>query len=219
MESLNSRHVALIAGGTIGEWALPLLQEEDYMLVGADRGALFLVKHGLIPDAALGDFDSVTSGEKELIRQHSRLFLDCDAVDKNWTDTEWALEWALEQKPRSLLLLGATGTRLDHSLANIQLLKRALDRGVACRIADAHNDIRLLAGGECLRLPKGDYAQVSLLPFAGVARGITLEGFLYPLVDAVLETGQSLGISNVIAGEEGLIRLEEGLLLVIRSRD
>jgi thiamine pyrophosphokinase len=210
--------VIVVAGGSLGQWTLPCLKTDSFF-IGADRGALFLIHNGLTPDAALGDFDSVTEAEKELIRASSKLFLDCDPVRKDLTDTEWALDWAFSLNPSSITLLGVTGTRFDHTLANVQLLVKASQHGIPCRIIDAHNEIRLLASGGCLTLDRGEYGQVSLLPLGDFVTGITLEGFLYPLHEASLELGQSLGISNVIVGEAGTVRIRQGLLLVIQSRD
>lgn len=208
----------LVAGGTLGSWAHPYLAS-GALLVGADRGALYIIESGFTPDAALGDFDSVSPEEKRLIEARSRLFLDCDPVRKDLTDTEWAFDWALSQNPASLILLGATGTRFDHTFANVQLLVKAAEQGIPCRIIDGHNEICLLAEEDCVDLIKGDYGQVSLLPLSGTVSGITLEGFMYPLLDAEIRVGQSLGISNVIVGETATVRIRQGKLLVIQSRD
>jgi thiamine pyrophosphokinase len=187
------------------------------MLVGADRGALFLVRHGRRPSLALGDFDSVTTEEMEDIRHGSEAVQECDPIDKDWTDTELAFNWALEQQPGEIVLLGALGTRFDHSLANVHLLLRGLEQGVPCRIADKHNEVRVIANAATLR--RSRYTHVSMLPLSPVVTGITLEGFQYPLQDATLRIGMSLGISNVLLGEEGTVRMKDGWLLVIQSVD
>ncbi|RKN82132.1 thiamine diphosphokinase [Paenibacillus ginsengarvi] len=210
--------IVIVSGGTLGSWVLDRLQPGD-TLVGADRGALFLVSRGLKPSVSLGDFDSVSPEEREMIRRHSETFIDCDPVMKDWTDTEMAFEWALERQPQEIVLFGALGTRFDHSLANVFLLRKALDRGIGCCIVDACNEIRLLGPGPSMTLRKGLYDHVSLLPLTLDVRGITLTGFQYPLTDASLSIGQSLGISNVITGETGEVRIGEGYLLVIQSKD
>ncbi|MNV72587.1 Thiamine pyrophosphokinase [compost metagenome] len=168
---------------------------------------------------ALGDFDSVSPEERQLIRERSAAFLDCDPVAKDLTDTQWALDWALAQQPASLLLLGVTGTRFDHTLANIHLLVRAAQAQVPCRIVDPHNEISLLPEGGTLSLTKGHYEQVSLLPLSGTVTGITLDGFLYPLTNATISIGETIGISNVMLGGTATVRSTTGLLLVIQSRD
>jgi len=212
----DGQRVLIFSGGRLGEWALKEIRNGDF-LVGADRGALFLIRHRQQPYAAIGDFDSVTDEELAEIRQNSQTFISCDPVMKDWTDTEMALNWVLQQRPREVVLLGALGTRFDHSLANVHLLWKAKQAGVDCKIVDEYNEITLV--DRYHQLVRGRYSQVSLLPLSMKVSGITLEGFYYPLRDATLAIGESLGISNVLSAETGHIHVKEGLLLVIQSVD
>lgn len=217
MVMLRKRFV-IFSGGTLGAQALREIRDGD-VLVGADRGALDLIRHGYRPDMALGDFDSVTDSEAELIRQMSRQFVPCDPVKKDSTDTEMAMAWALEQGAGEIILCGVLGTRWDHSLANVHLLRIALDHGVPCRIVDEYNELMLMDNRAVLTVARSRFAHVSLLPLSLEVTGITLGGFQYPLHEATLTIGQSLGISNVLIGEQGTIAIREGLLLVIQSTD
>jgi len=212
----TASRMLLFAGGNLGEWALDDIQNHD-VLIGVDRGALFLVRHGLSPDLAIGDFDSVTEEELAEIRARSRQLMTCDPVMKDQTDTEMAFSWALERKPEEIILRGVLGTRFDHTLANVHLLLKALRAGVRCRIVDEKNEVMLI--DKPARVTKGRYTHVSLLPLSEQVTGITLEGFRYPLHRATLHIGDSLGISNVLQEDEGLIHVETGLLLVIKSMD
>ncbi|MBB3110339.1 thiamine pyrophosphokinase [Paenibacillus phyllosphaerae] len=214
---MQARRILIFTGGRLGEWALPLIQEDDYV-IGADRGAYYLVSHQIRPNLAIGDFDSVTQAEMEFLRQECEHVEACDPIDKDFTDTELAFRYAMAQHPREIILIGALGTRFDHSLANIHLLKTAVDHNVPVSIVDEHNRVRVIT--DRLLLQKADeYAHVSLLPLTTEVTGIDLEGFRYPLQDATLKIGQSLGISNVIEAKEGSIRIRSGLLLVIESKD
>jgi len=210
-------HIAIVAGGTISEKIADQIRTMDY-IIGADRGALYLVQHNIIPDQALGDFDSVTEDEREHIRASSRKYMDCDAVDKNYTDTELAFNHALAMKPTQITLFGVTGTRLDHTLSNIHLLRKAVDEGIKCQIVDEHNIIMLT--NSSVTLQTNSFPYVSLLPLSSTVTGITLTGFKYPLHDATLQIGQSLGISNEWDdGNTASVRVREGYLLIICSRD
>ncbi|HUC90585.1 MAG TPA: thiamine diphosphokinase [Paenibacillus sp.] len=211
-----ARRALIFSGGRLGFWALSYIRPED-ILIGADSGSLFLVEHGFRPDLSIGDFDSVTPQQLEWIKAGSLSTEACDPVDKDYTDTELAFRRALEEKPDEIVLIGALGTRFDHSIANIHLLVEALRRGVPAVIADEHNEIRLTDSRLTIR--SGGYANVSLLPLTPRVTGITLRGFRYPLTDAALEMGQSLGISNVLDGETGDIAIRDGWLLVIQSKD
>lgn len=206
--------VVIVTGGHLGPWVLSYITSPCY-IIGADRGALFLVQHGLRPNLAIGDFDSVSPHELEQIRAGSEQLVSCDAFDKNYTDTELAFTKALEQHPERIVIAGALGSRFDHSLANVQLLARAEQNGVAALIADEHNEIRLVTGR--LMIERGRFATVSLLPLTAEVTGIDLQGFVYPLQDATLSIGQTLGISNVLEQASGTIRIATGSLLVIQS--
>lgn len=208
--------VIIFTGGTLGSWALSYIQAGD-LLIGADKGALFLVEQGLQPHTAIGDFDSVTLEQLERIKQHSLNTITCDPIDKDYTDTEMAFRHALDLEPSEIVLLGALGSRFDHSLANVHLLALAQDRQIPAAIIDEHNRISLAAS--TTQLAKGAFSHVSLLPLTEKVTGVTLQGFQYPLYEATLTIGQSLGISNALIDEVGTLFLKQGTLLVIQSRD
>ncbi|WP_028610680.1 thiamine diphosphokinase [Paenibacillus harenae] len=210
------QRIVICTGGQLGPWALEYIQSGD-MLIGADSGAHFLVAQGLRPDISIGDFDSVTEEELASIRSSSGQTIACDPVDKDYTDTEMAFRLALDLKPQELVLLGALGTRFDHSLANVHLLALAAEQNVRAAIIDEHNIIMLTQNE--MKIQKQGFPNVSLLPLSMRVKGITLTGFQYPLTDATLSIGQSLGISNVLLTSSGTIRISEGRLLIIQSRD
>lgn len=210
-------HIAIVAGGNIQNHIADQIQSTDY-IIGADRGALYLIQRRISPDLAVGDFDSVSNEERAQIRAASRSYINCDAIDKNFTDTELAFHHALDMNPKQISFFGVTGTRLDHTMANIHLLRKAVDAGIMCQIIDNHNLIMLT--NSCITLHRNSYPYVSLLPLSLTVSGITLTGFKYPLYDATLEIGQSLGISNEWnAVHTATIQVKEGYLLIICSRD
>lgn len=208
--------IVICTGGQLGAWALEHIKAGD-LLIGADSGARFLISQGLRPDIAIGDFDSVSAEELAIIRSSSGQTIACDPVDKDYTDTEMAVRLSLDMQPSELVLLGALGTRFDHSLANVHLLALAAKQNIRATIIDEHNKITLAT--EQIMIKKQGYPNVSLLPLSMQVKGITLTGFQYPLTDATLTIGQSLGISNVLTAPTGTIQLSEGLLLIIQSRD
>lgn len=213
----SQRRAIIVTGGRIGAWAVDEIKAND-ILIGADRGALFLIEHGYRPELAVGDFDSVTEQEKAMIQQHSGEFLSCDAILKDESDTELAFLHAAAMKPSEIILLGALGTRMDHSLANIHLLHKACALGIACTIVDEFNIIRLTDCSLDVTAVEG-YTHISLIPLTLEVSGLTLSGFQYPLHEATLIMGHSLAISNVLTAPIGHVQIQSGLLLVIQSRD
>jgi thiamine pyrophosphokinase len=214
---MKQQRILIYSGGSLGAWALEDTQPGD-VYVGADRGALFLVQQGIKPDIALGDFDSVDDDELAFIQLHSKQLLSCDPVMKDLTDTDMAFSWALDQNPKEIIMFGVLGTRFDHSMANIHLLIKALTPQTDCTIVDIHNRIRLI--NQSVTIERNNrFSHISLLPFTTQVTGITLHGFQYPLQEATLTIGQSLGISNRIVEPFGQIQIRQGNLLVIESKD
>ena len=144
------------------------------------------------------------------------------------TDTDIALKLAIHltksetgkaDAKSEIWLLGATGTRADHMLANMQLLAQTRAAGVDGVIVDKNNKIRLLEGSYTLKREAqfGDF--VSLIPVTQALKGVTLRGFKYLLDRHTTYWGESLCVSNELEAEEGYISIEEGLAFLIESRD
>ena len=124
-----------------------------------------------------------------------------------------------ETEEKVLHILGATGSRMDHVLANLQMLKNILDAGIDGMIIDKNNQIQMIRGTHHLKM-KGIFGRyVSLIPATMDLSGITLQGFKYPLNRANTHFGESLCVSNELTAEEGRITIEEGTAWMILSRD
>ncbi len=182
-------------------------------VICADGGARHVHALGMAPDIIVGDLDSLDPHIARWCSDRGARILRHDA-EKDETDTELALEEALALAPAEICLFGALGRRLDHALANLHLLVRGTDRGVRTRILDPWCEAFVLRETAVLEGEPGQ--TVSLLPFCGAVTGVTLEGFAYPLRNAVMEPGKPYGVSNVLQRRQGRIHLETGTLLVIR---
>lgn len=124
-----------------------------------------------------------------------------------------------ETEEKVLHILGATGSRMDHVLANLQMLKNILDAGIDGMIIDKNNQIQMIRGTHHLKM-KGIFGRyMSLIPATMDLSGITLQGFKYPLNRANTHFGESLCVSNELTAEEGRITIEEGTAWMILSRD
>ncbi len=212
----------IITGGSIEDaFALNFLKENPCDLtIAADSGMEFFYRNGLVPDEIVGDFDSVTAGVLEFFRENNpQIKIRKFQPEKDETDTELALRTAINAGCKKIWLLGAIGTRLDHVLGNIHLLGMAMEQDCECIILDSCNRIRMLQHGmKILREEQyGDY--ISLFPFTPTVKGLTLRGFKYPLEKYELQCYHSLGVSNEISQEEAEISFEEGILLMVESKD
>lgn len=214
----------IISGGHIDDvFALKWLEKSTYdTLIAADSGMNFLYRNGIMPDVIAGDFDSVDEAAYAyFMREDSATKPEILRLNpmKDDTDTEFVLREAIRRGATEITILGGTGTRLDHVMGNIHLLGIGLQENLQIQLVDVHNRIRMMTGEICIRKQEQFGQFVSLLPFDGNAKGVTLTGFKYPLENHTIESFCSLGISNEIVEEEAWIYVREGILLVIESRD
>ncbi len=210
-------HLLVVINGDIHnyDYYRGKLDDVDCVVV-VDGGSRHIEPLRLKPDVLLGDFDSIPSYDVFVEKNPGMEVLKFPSR-KNFTDSELAIEYAIEQKPERVTVVGCFGTRMDHTIATVMLLKRFLDAGVDARMLNEKNEIRLINSDYAI---SGEVGEVmSLVPVSGEVNGIYLHGFEYPLVDATLKLGSSTGISNVFASEKARIELREGLLLVFKSRD
>lgn len=211
----------IISGGSLNhEFATAFLKKEkpDYLLI-ADRGMQFCYEQGITPDYVMGDFDSSDAKIVSYYRNCEGVQIIEFQPEKDDTDMEIAIKKAIELGSDKILILGAFGGRMDHCLANIHLLKMTLDAGVETHLVDEQNDICLITG-KCELEKESQYGKyVSFLPFTDRVTGITLQGFKYPLEDYTMDKGTSLGVSNEIQEDICRISFENGIMIMIQSRD
>lgn len=210
----------IVSGGQIDdEFARNWLKNNIYARkIAADHGMDFFYRNHLVPDLIVGDFDSVSSEALAYFKSKKVEIIELNPI-KDDTDTEFAIRKAITEGATEITLLGATGTRLDHVLGNIELLGIGLEKGITIEIVDKHNRIRMIDRNLEIRkdIQFGKY--VSVIPFSKEVSGVTLEGFQYPLSNVTLEKFCTLGISNEIVEEKAMISVGEGIVLVVESRD
>ena len=193
-------------------------KEDIDLWIGADRGAFSLIKSGLPLDYAVGDFDSVNKEELEQIRDKATQF-EIFPVEKDETDMELALEQAFLLKPETITMFGVTGGRKDHELINIQLLYSIMKHRMKGIIIDRNNYLELTLPGKHHLNDDLDYPSISFIPFTEEVVGLTLKGFYYPLANERISWGSTRCISNKLSAKSGTYSYEQGILLLIKSRD
>jgi len=206
---------AIICNGSIQDYdsCKEKLQQVD-KIICADGGTRHVYHMNITPDVIIGDLDSSRGEYIEYYKSKNVPIIQFNA-EKDKTDTHICLEFAMEHCDE-ILLLGA-GSRLDHTLGNISILKLAADKGKIACIADENNEVYVVKDGIKLLGNKGDL--LSLLPLSSKVEGINLEGVYYPLQNAVMEIGNPYGVSNVFKESMVSLNIETGYMIVIRSRD
>lgn len=212
--------IHILGGGPLD--LLPELRKYDdknIIWVGVDRGVYTLLKQGIKPSMAIGDFDSVSRGELITIEK-SIDSLKRFQPEKDETDMELALNWALAQNPATIRIFGATGGRMDHTFGNIQLLIHSTEKqSIHVEIIDQKNIIYFKTPGEYQIQKLKDKKYISFIPITQEVKGITLNGFKYPLINRHISIGSTLCISNELIHDYGTFSFSEGILMIIRSTD
>ncbi|MBO0453809.1 thiamine diphosphokinase [Candidatus Enterococcus murrayae] len=209
--------ILLVAGGDPNHW--PAFSHEFDKIIGIDRGNLFLLRQGIVPDLAIGDFDSLNENEKK------EVFNAVDEVvtspaEKDDTDTQLALEITFRRFPEAeVTLIGATGGRLDHLLANLWLgvEPRFSPFLSQIKIADKGNVVSYIASGSH-QIPKiSDMKYLAFCCLTSV-KELTLKNVKYELLNADFLQPTSLASNEFLTGNAE-VSFSKGLIAVIQSRD
>lgn len=208
--------VWVLASGPHDDLQTALLwTEKPDKVIAADGGTVLANQLGIVPDLIVGDIDS---SPPALVERYAAMGVQVRRFDHNtkWeTDTEIAMLAALDWQPATIMLLGALGGRLDHSLANVILLTHPQLAGRDVRILDGKHEVFLAKPGtwNSIRGNPGD--TVTLLPLGADTPGVRTEGLHWPLRGETLPAGRGRGVSNRIDSDTPRVRLESGQLLVI----
>lgn len=216
-----NKKCVIVSGGSINDsFAMQMIENiKPDCVIGVDSGLNFLYRNQVVPTHIVGDFDSVSL---EVIAHYKSMenipIREFDPV-KDATDTEIAMCLAAELGVNEIILLGATGTRLDHVMANIQILKIALEHGMRAYILDEcnrismwENEIRL-----CESERFGKY--FSLFPLGGDVSDVSIKGAKYPLEHYRMSPFESRCVSNEYKDDEVVITFPKGTIVLMETRD
>lgn len=211
----STKTIVVIAGGPLENrdfLRAQLLSFAPAEIICADGGARHLDALGLIPQVIIGDMDSLAPDILKRCEEQGSRIIRHDR-DKKETDTQLALEMALQSRPDEIRVYGALGGRIDHALANISLLAAAAKRGIAVKLIDEWCEVFVVTRDAVITGSPGQ--TVSLVPLSSAVQGIELTGFAYPLSGGTMEIGNPYGISNRLEEAKGRITIESGCLLVV----
>ncbi len=204
--------VIISAGKSDGYDILKDEVKDAQLIICADAGIVHAENAGIVPDIILGDFDSY-SGDLD---KHSNVIKL--PVEKDDTDTMYAVKLALKKGCDEFVLFGALGGRLDHTIANIQTLKFLQLNNAFGRIVSENNIVFLLSTSS-IAVKKKEGFKLSVFAYGDKCRGVTLKNVHYPLDNYTLDNTFPLGVSNEFEGEEAFISVDEGDLLILLSKD
>ena len=201
----------IVGGADINSYAFirEKLCADDYVIF-CDSGLKHLENLQVQPGLIVGDFDS-----------HENPHLDVETIvlpcEKDDTDTVFAVKEAIKRGFDDFLLIGVIGARLDHTLGNVSLLLYLDSLGKKGCIIDDYSEMVIVSNKPVSVCD--DYSFFSLLNISGCAKGITITGAKYPLVDGEISCEYQYGVSNeVLPGQVAVVSVKEGKLLLIKIR-
>lgn len=207
----------IISGGKEPSKELILESIKDIdIIIGADKGCEIIYKYDIKADYILGDFDSIN---KDLLCKIEKMGAEKITFnsEKDFTDTEIAFNLAIEKGCTDIILIGVTGTRYDHSLANIGLLRRALEKNISAIIMDDNNKMFLTDKDTILKGDRGDI--ISFYAYCDEVKEFNIENAKYNLKNYNLKLGDGITTSNEFLDEDIKISFNNGLVLVIYTKD
>lgn len=205
--------------GEASQAAFPLVLGAD-LVIGADAGARFAIVAGRTPDVLVGDFDSLTEEELVHIEKAGAEVVRFPGA-KDETDAELAVREALVRGADEIVLVGATGDRLDHVLASLAVLAEADRAGARAWAFDGATEVHLLSTRgrtRSLELDDARGAILSIMPFVCESAVVSAQGVRWPLARERLEGAATRGVSNEVSAARARIEVHEGTILVVVPR-
>jgi thiamine pyrophosphokinase len=187
-------------------------------VIAADGGALALERWGITPQLVVGDLDSLGFDKADELGKRGAKVIPFPA-EKDQSDLELAMRYALETGADDIVLVGVFGGRIDHLLANAMLLADAVYRRRGVRAVHGTTQVRAVFANERAAIDGPVGTIVTLLPVRGDAAGVRTQGLRYPLTVETLHFGRSRGLSNVVSSLPAWVSVDQGVLLLIEERE
>lgn len=184
-------------------------------IICADGGTMWAVASGLTPHIILGDFDSITPSLKAKLEKKDIEWYTFPR-EKDQTDSELTLAYALNHGYQEILIFGFLGSRFDHVIANLMLFADLISKGITISLFQDNEEMHLVTEKLSLTGKKSDY--VSLIPLQGDVKGVTTSGLKWRLYNDILQFGKTLGISNEFTKKKAEITVDNGVLLVVHTK-
>lgn len=187
-------------------------------IIGVDNGAVKLIEKNVKFDVAIGDFDSVSDQQRQLIKEKVVFVISLPA-QKDVTDCEAAVEYVVAQGYTQIYLYGVMGGRFDHQFAVIKLLLKYAKLDIQIYMVDEKNIITSLVSGNHIFKRDITKKYVSFFALESTVKNLTIQNVKYPLNGYDLTVDDSLCVSNEALATHISVSFDVGHLLVVQSSD
>lgn len=211
----------IISGGMLDEGFTEKVLEAnpEAYIIAVDKGLEYLYNHKIEPQYIVGDFDSIDPKVIDYYRKETNIPIREYNPVKDATDTEIALRLGITLRSKEMILLGATGGRIDHLWANVQTLSVACDAGVNACILDEKNKIWVTNKSCVLKKSEAYGPYLSVFSLEGEIYDFSLEGTKWPLNHHDLMPCDSLTVSNQFVDDEVKISFVNGRIVIMETKD
>lgn len=182
-------------------------------IVCVDGGTRHCLNSGFTPNLLVGDLDSVDQKSFAAVKASSAECIRF-AQEKDASDLELVFDILSDRFFEQVVLLGASGGRTDHQLFNWQLAA-AQPWPFQLRIIDDYVDAQVVDITRGLNAKASKGQLFSVIPLAGTATGVCVQGAQYPLNNASLKVGSTIGLSNKVTNARLQVSVAEGIVLVM----
>ncbi len=203
----------IYTGGTVRAEYITEHPKADDLCIAADSGYHTAKALGERVDVLLGDFDSIGSVPRDGDYEIQQV-----PAEKDYTDTQLAVEIAVERGAEEIILVGGLSGRLDHTLSTLAILEDLHARGIYGTVTDGQSRARYMKSSSTL-IARSGYKYLSLIAADEVVKGVDVEGCKYPLKRAVIRRRTQFAVSNEITGNVAFIAVRKGGVFIIESRD
>lgn len=186
----------------------------DDMIIAADGGYATLLNNNILPEVIIGDFDSYIGDTSCIPADIGIIKLPSE---KDYTDMHACVNYGLKKGVNTFYLYGATGGRIDHTIANIQLMHMLAEEGCHVTMWGCDNIFQVISNG-CIEFESGKSGVISVFSLSERSFGVTISGLKYEIWDTTLNNTFALGVSNEFIGTPASIAVRHGSLLIISPR-
>ena len=203
----------IYTGGVVRTEFITEHPKADDLCIAADSGYHTALALGERVDLLLGDFDSIGDVPHDEGMEIQRV-----PAEKDYTDTQLAVEIAIERGAEDIVIVGGLSGRLDHTLSTLAILEDLHSRGVYGTVTDGQSRARYMRSSSTL-IARSPYKYLSIIAADETVKGVDIEGCKYPLKRATLRRRNQFAVSNEITGNVAFISVKKGGIFIIESRD
>ena len=203
----------IYTGGKIFPEYITESPKDEDLIIAADSGYKNAKLCKVKPNILIGDFDSlgdIPSDIEEVLQM---------PPEKDLTDTQLAVEVAIERGADEIVIISGTDGRLDHTLSNLAILEGLWNRNIRCVLTSGQNRVRYIKNSGHILLREKNFKYFSVIACDSVVKGVSIKGAKYPLNNLKLTKTLQYAVSNEIDGNCSLITVKRGGVYIIESRD